>query len=118
MRLFTREISRQKSSLERRILRMVPTQETQISHSIYTLNEVVDFFISAAIMGVQMGDLSTLGWVIGWSIRDMLAESLYFLYVVLGSICKTFLSFQRSSVCTESHVIVTDVTSATFRSMH
>jgi hypothetical protein len=39
--------------------------------------------------GVQMGEISTLGWLIGCSSRDMWADSLYFLYIVLGSICRT-----------------------------
>jgi hypothetical protein len=46
-------------------------------------------------MGVYMGEMSKLGWLIGQSIRDMWADSLYLLYVVFGSICKTFASFQR-----------------------
>jgi hypothetical protein len=33
--------------------------------------------------------------VIGWSVRDVWADSLYFLYVVFGSICKTISSFQH-----------------------
>jgi hypothetical protein len=52
------------------------------------------FFISSVITGVQMGEISKLGWLICWSSRDMWADSLYFLYVVLGSICKTLASFQ------------------------
>jgi hypothetical protein len=36
-----------------------------------------------------------LGWLIGWSTGDMWADSLYFLYVLFGSICKTFSSFQH-----------------------
>jgi hypothetical protein len=47
------------------------------------------FFISAVITGVQMREMSKLGWLIGWSSRDIWAHSLQFLYVVLGSICKT-----------------------------
>jgi hypothetical protein len=35
-----------------------------------------------------MGEMSKLGWLIEWSIRDMWADSLYFLYMVSGSICK------------------------------
>jgi hypothetical protein len=54
-----------------------------------------NFFTSAVIMGVQMGEMSKLGWLIGWSSRDMWADSLYFLYMVLGSLCKTFASFQH-----------------------
>jgi hypothetical protein len=46
-------------------------------------------------MGVQMGEMSKLGWLIGWSSRDMWVDSLYFLYVVFGSICKTFASLQH-----------------------
>jgi hypothetical protein len=29
------------------------------------------FFTSAVITGVQMGEMSNLGWLIGWSIRDV-----------------------------------------------
>jgi hypothetical protein len=42
-----------------------------------------------------MGEMSKLGWLTGWCSRDMWADSLYFLYVVFGSICKTFASFQH-----------------------
>jgi hypothetical protein len=56
---------------------------------------VVVFFTSAEITGVQMGEMSKLGWLIGWSNRDMWAASFYFLYVVLDWICRTFASFQR-----------------------
>jgi hypothetical protein len=47
-------------------------------------------------MGVQTVEMSKLGWLIGWSSRDMWTDSLYFLYVVLDSICKTFSSFQHT----------------------
>jgi hypothetical protein len=53
------------------------------------------FFISAVITGVQMGEMSKLGWLIGWPSREMWADSLYFLHVLFGSICKTFASFQH-----------------------
>jgi hypothetical protein len=39
--------------------------------------------------------MSKLGWLMGWSTRDMWAGSLYFLHVVFGSICKPFASFQH-----------------------
>jgi hypothetical protein len=42
-----------------------------------------------------MGEMSKLGWLIGWSSKDMWADPFYFLYVVLGSICKTLASFQH-----------------------
>jgi hypothetical protein len=41
-----------------------------------------------------MGEMSKLGLLIGWSSRDMWADSLYSLYVVFGSTCKTFAYFQ------------------------
>jgi hypothetical protein len=37
----------------------------------------------------------TANWLLGWSGRDICADSLYFLYVVLDSICCTFASFQH-----------------------
>jgi hypothetical protein len=40
-----------------------------------------------------MGEMSKLGCLICWSSRDMLADSLYFLYVALGSICKALALF-------------------------
>jgi hypothetical protein len=42
-----------------------------------------------------MGEMSKLGWLIGWPTRDMWVDSLYLLYAVFGSICKTFASFQH-----------------------
>jgi hypothetical protein len=44
-----------------------------------------------------MGGMSKTGSLIGWSIRDMWADSLYFLHVVFGPICKNFASFQHIS---------------------
>jgi hypothetical protein len=43
--------------------------------------------------------MSQLGWLIGWYVRDMWADLLYFLYVVFGSVCKTFASFQHIVTC-------------------
>jgi hypothetical protein len=43
------------------------------------------FYSSAVVRGVQMGEMSMLGWLIGWSIRDMWVGSLYFLYVLFDS---------------------------------
>jgi hypothetical protein len=40
-----------------------------------------------------MGEMSKLGCLIGWSIRDMWADSLYFLYVMFGSICRRIFLF-------------------------
>jgi hypothetical protein len=79
------------------IILTVPTWEKQIFPTQSTLDGVLFFFTSAVITGVQMGEMSKLGWMVGWSSRDMWADSLYFLYVVLGSICKTFASFQHIS---------------------
>jgi hypothetical protein len=45
-------------------------QNNKISHSICTGRSYNSF--SAAIMRVQMGEVSKLGWLIGWSTRDML----------------------------------------------
>jgi hypothetical protein len=56
---------------------------------------ICSIFTSVAITEVQIGEMSKLGSLIGWSSRDMWEDSLYFLYVVLGSICKTFASFQH-----------------------
>jgi uncharacterized membrane protein len=53
------------------------------------------FLTSAVIAGVQMGEMSKLGWLSGWSTRDKWAGSLYCLYVMFGSICKTFAFFQQ-----------------------
>jgi hypothetical protein len=68
--------------------------KTQFSHWIYT-GRHCSFLNSAAITGVQVGEMSKLGWLIRWSTRDMWEDSLYFLCVVLGSISKTFASFQH-----------------------
>jgi hypothetical protein len=68
-------------------------KKKQISHSVYT-RQSCSFLTSVVITGVQMREMSKLGWLIRWSSRDMWVDSLYFLYVVFGSICKTFASFQ------------------------
>jgi hypothetical protein len=39
----------------------------------------VAFLSFAAMMGFQMGEMSKLGWLMGWSARDIWADSLYFL---------------------------------------
>jgi hypothetical protein len=59
--------------------------KTQFSQLIYT-GQSCSFFTSAAIMGVQTGEMSNLGWLIGWSIGVMWVVSLYFSYVVDGSV--------------------------------
>jgi hypothetical protein len=46
-----------------------------------TLNGILDFFTSAVITGVQMGEMSK---PIVWTIREMWEDSLYFLHVVIG----------------------------------
>jgi hypothetical protein len=94
MRPCTRELSWQKSWLERRHTPHGTNTTKQIFHSIYT-GRSCSFLTSTAITEVQMGEMSKLGWLIRWSTRDMWADSLYFLYVVFGSICKTFASFQH-----------------------
>jgi hypothetical protein len=55
-------------------------------HSIYTWGSCVSFFFCASLVmtGVQTVEMSKLGWLIGWSSRDMWADSLYCLYVVLA----------------------------------
>jgi hypothetical protein len=73
---------------------IVPTQEKTnflLNYSWRTCN----FLTSAVITGLQLGEMSKLDWMIGWSSRDMWSESLYFLYVLFGSICKTFASLQH-----------------------
>jgi hypothetical protein len=48
----------------------INTQNTNFAtHS--TLVGIVVFFISTMITGIQVGEMSKLGWLIGWSIRDM-----------------------------------------------
>jgi hypothetical protein len=75
-------------------IRTLHTAYYKFFHSNYTWRSC-SVLTSAMITGAQMGEMSELGWLIGWSSRDMWADSLYFLYVVLGSICKTFASFQH-----------------------
>jgi hypothetical protein len=43
-----------------------------------------------------MGDISKLGWLIRLTNRDMWADSLYFLHMMLSSICRTLASFQHT----------------------
>jgi hypothetical protein len=45
-------------------------------------------------MWVQLGEMSRQGWLINY-LLDVWANSSYFLYVVFGSICKAFASFQH-----------------------
>jgi hypothetical protein len=71
-----RVLSGWKLSLKRQILCMVPTIQTQFSHPVCT-GRSCSFLTSAAIIGVQMGEMSELGWLIGWSSRDLWADSLY-----------------------------------------
>jgi hypothetical protein len=96
-----RVLSQKKSSPKRQILSMVPT--SQLSHIIYT-GWSCSFLTSAAIMGVQMGEISKLGWLIGWSTRDTWADSFYFLYAVFSSIRKTFASLQHTLWFLRTHV--------------
>jgi hypothetical protein len=53
----------------------------KLSHSINT-GRSCSFLNSAVMTGVQMGETSKLRWLIGWSVRDMWADSLCFPYVV------------------------------------
>jgi hypothetical protein len=73
------------------------TNTKKNSYSVYT-GQSCSLFTSAVILGVQMGEKSKLGWLVRWSIQDMWADSLYFPYVVFGSVCKTFGSFQQHFV--------------------
>jgi hypothetical protein len=66
----------------------------ELSHIFWTGRSFI-FLSSASMMGVQMGETSELGRLIGWDTRHMWADSLYFLYVVFSSICKTFASYQH-----------------------
>jgi hypothetical protein len=52
--------------------------KTRLSLINYT-GRTYSFLTSAAITRVQMGEMSKLGWLIGWSTRDTWADSLYFL---------------------------------------
>jgi hypothetical protein len=81
------------------ILRIVPTQEKDIFPlNLHWTELSFFFFTSAVVTWVEIGEMSKLGWLIGWSTRDMWADSFYFLYVVFGWICKTFSSFQLKHV--------------------
>jgi hypothetical protein len=44
--------------------------------------------------GIQIGEMSKLGWLIGLIKRAIWADSLYFLYLLLLSISKTLASSQ------------------------
>jgi hypothetical protein len=89
MKPCTRELSENKSSLERQILHMVRTHiHTHKKKNFLiqsALHKVVVFLTSAIIMGVQMGEMSKLGSLTGLSTRDMWAD--------FGSIYKTLTSF-------------------------
>jgi hypothetical protein len=70
-------LSEYKSSLKRNSL-YGTNIKTQFSHIIYT-GWSCSFLTSAAIMGVQVREMSELGWLIGWATRDMWEDPLYFL---------------------------------------
>jgi hypothetical protein len=96
MRTCTREVSRLKSSLERsNIPYGTNTRKTNFPPQTTLDGVVCSFFTSAVITEVQIGEMSKLGSLIAWSCRNRWADSLNFLYVVSGSICKTFASFQH-----------------------
>jgi hypothetical protein len=50
-----------------------------------------------------MGEMSKQGWLIGWSSRDIWADSLYFLYVAFGSICNGFLDKDKTMDNVQEH---------------
>jgi hypothetical protein len=55
-------------------------KKNKFCHSIYTWRSVVFFFFTSAVLtGVQMGQMSKLGWLTGWCSRDIWADSLYFM---------------------------------------
>jgi hypothetical protein len=68
---------------------------TNIKNTNFLIQSTLDGVVCSVITAVQMGEMSKLGCLIGWSIRDMWADSLYFLFVMFGSIYKTFASFQH-----------------------
>jgi hypothetical protein len=49
-------------------------KKNKFSHSNYTWRSC-SLLTSAVIAGVQMGEMSKLVWLIGWSSRDMLADA-------------------------------------------
>jgi hypothetical protein len=61
--------------------------KTQFSHIIYA-GRNCGFLTSAVITRVQMGEMSKLGCLIGCSTRGMRVNSLYFLWVVFGSLAR------------------------------
>jgi hypothetical protein len=64
-----RVLSKQKPTLKRQIL-CSTNIKTQLSHTIHT-GRSCSFLTPAAMMGAQMGEMPKLGWLIGWSTRDM-----------------------------------------------
>jgi hypothetical protein len=57
-------------------------KKTQFFHFIYT-EQGSSLFTSAAIMEVQMGEITEVGWLIRWSIRDMWVN--FFLFPACGA---------------------------------
>jgi hypothetical protein len=93
-KLHQRSISTEIITREKQHFLWYQHKKNIISHSNYTWRSC-NFLTAAMIMGVQIGETSKLGSLVGWSSRHMWADSKYFLYVVLGSICNTFASFQH-----------------------
>jgi hypothetical protein len=56
---------------------------------------------SLLIRGIQLGEMSKLGWLIGLIKHAIRADSLYFLYLLLLSISKTLASSQPT-LCSSS----------------
>jgi hypothetical protein len=53
-----------------------------------------DLLTSSLIIGVHMGEISKLGWLMGLIEHAMWADSFYFLYLLLLSVSKTLASSQ------------------------
>jgi hypothetical protein len=53
-----------------------------------------DLLTSLLMRGIQMGEMSKLGWLIGLVKHAICADSLYFLYLLLLSISKILASSQ------------------------
>jgi hypothetical protein len=56
--------------------------------------------------GIQIGEISKLGWLTGLVKQAMWANSLYFLYLVLLSVSKILLS-SESTLCPSSKACTT-----------
>jgi hypothetical protein len=66
---------------------MTRIEGLDVAHSLRVLT-------SSLIRGILMGWNSKLDWLIRFSIQAIWADSLYFLCILLTSICKILASFQ------------------------